>query len=640
MPHLAYPAERSKDPDKVSERSRDQLLARADGFKLVLALVFTILVLRLYSLQFLMHDRYAQQARTNVERKVETDPVRGRIFDRDGKLLVSNEPFYRLVLDRSWGGKGSDGISSAEAKQAISRVARVLNWNAEKEQEILALVPDIYRGFVDEKRRSLNGYVILEDRLDFPSLVKIQEHHADLPGIRIEEGERRKFYESRLACHLLGYTGPISAKDYEARKDQGYKMTDWVGRDGLERAFDEILRGTRGISWQRRYANNLVQEEILEKQVAPTPGEDIYLSLDSGLQALAESILEGRKGGIAAVDPRDGQVLALASSPGFDLNLFRGGIQTRDWNVLLENPEKPLIDRSIGKGGGGYPPGSVFKIVTTIAGVEEGIITPQTSFHCSGGIQVGRQRKRCHKRSGHGTLDLFGGFRGSCDVYYYHLGERLGPELLAKYARGLGMGAPTGLPPDLHEEPGIVPDPAWKMRYSRYGTWGLGDTLNTAIGQGFLLATPLQIAILTAYVANGGDLLEPQLVSHRRNDKGDLIWRPGRVVRESIPVSPETVQLVQESMRQVVNELGGTARAARFKEFVVAGKTGTAEHYRKASDAWFCCYAPFESPEIALAIAIEEGGHGGVTSAPIAKELLTYFFRDRIEAAKEQVALP
>ncbi len=638
MPRLSYPAEETRNPGRISERNRDLLLVRADGLRVFILFVFGILAFRLYSLQFLAREGYEDQARKNVEKKVITDPVRGRILDRHGNLLVSNEPFYRLVLDRSWGGKGSDGISASEARNGIIRVAGLLKWPIDKQEQILALVPDIYRGWVEEKRRSPSGYVILEDRLDFMDVVKLQEHSSELPGIRIEEGERRKYYQGRLACHLLGYTGPISREDYQALKDKGYRMTDWIGRDGLERAFDKLLRGQRGVSWQRRYATNLVEEEILSRRVPPTPGEDLFLSLDLGLQSLAESILEGKKGGIAAVDPRNGQILALASSPGFNLDLFRGGIQQADFAALMADPGKPFVDRSTGKGGGGYPPGSVFKIVTTIAGLQSEIINSRTTFSCSGGIAVGHQYKRCHKRSGHGTLDLFGGFRGSCDVYYYRVGERLGPELLAEYARGLGLGSKTGLPKELHEAPGIVPDPGWKIVNSKFGEWGLGDTLNTAIGQGFLLVTPLQIAMLTAFVANGGHLLTPQLISHRRDGTGAITWQAEPVVRESIPVSPQTIQIVQECMRQVVNERGGTGRAARLNEIVVAGKTGTAEHYKKPSDAWFCCYAPFEAPEIALAIAIEGGGHGGTASAPVAKQLLEYYFRDRITAPTEQVA--
>ncbi|MCK6496082.1 penicillin-binding protein 2 [bacterium] len=637
MRQLSYPADRTKNPDQINERTRDVLLVRADGMRLFILILFGILVFRLYSLQFLSRERFEDQARKNVEKKVITDPVRGRILDRAGNLLVSNEPYFRLVLDRSWGGHGSDGISAQEARRGILRVGELLDWQVEHTEQKLALLKDVYRGWVDEKNRSASGYVILEDRLEFPEMVLIREHSRELPGIRIEEGERRKYYQGRLACHILGYTGPIQREDFLALKEQGYRMTDWIGRDGLERAQDEVLRGKRGVSWQRRYATNLVEEEILSKRVPPTPGEDLFLSLDLGMQSYAESLLAEKTGAIAAVDPRNGQVLALASSPGFNLELFRGGIQPKDYQDLLSAPGKLFVDRAIGKGGGGYPPGSVFKIVTTIAGLEEGIITTGTNFHCSGGIPVGRHFKRCHKRSGHGSLDLYGAFRGSCDVFYYRVGERLGPEVLARYSRGLGLGSKTGLPPELHETAGLVPDPGWKIVNSKYGGWGLGDTLNTAIGQGFLLVTPLQIAMLTAYVANGGHLLKPQLVSHRRNASGEITWQAEAVARESIPVSSETIRIVQECMRRVVNEPGGTGRAAHLKEIVVAGKTGTAEHYKKPSDAWFCCYAPFEAPEVAVAVAIEGGGHGGATSAPIARKFLEYFFRDRITAPKEEV---
>jgi penicillin-binding protein 2 len=629
MPRLSYPLELSRNPDRITERERDAVLRRSDGLRVLILLIFAILAFRLYTLQFLAYERYSGSAKANVEKRVVTDPVRGRMFDRNGKLLVSSEPYYRLVLDRSWGGKGADGISSEECRKTLERVSEVLEWKDETRARTLELVPRIYRGSVPEHLLSPSGYIILEDRLDPDELVRIEENSSTLPGIRVEERETRKYYQGRLACHLLGYTGPISREDYEKRRSEGYRINDWIGRDGLERAFDTLLRGKRGESWQRRYANNLVEEEVLEKRVPPTPGEDVFLSLDSDLQLLAEKILEGRLGGIAAVDPFTGQVLALASSPGFDLNLFRGGIRPDDYRGLLADPGKPFLDRATGKGGGGYPPGSVFKIVTSIAALEESLLLPETTYHCAGSIQVGRRRKRCHKRSGHGSSDFYEGFKKSCDVYFYHVGDLLGPDLMAKYATGLGFGEKTGVPEVLHEAAGLVPDPVWR-ELNRDRKWSRADTLNTAIGQGDLLVTPLQMSLLTAFVANGGSLLVPQLVSHRRNGEGDLTWEAKPEIRESIPVSIETLEHVREGMRRVVNE-GGTGRPALIPEIVVAGKTGTAEHAQKPSDAWFCCYAPFESPEIALAVAIESGGHGGETAAPIAKELLEFHFRERLE---------
>jgi penicillin-binding protein 2 len=218
------------------------------------------------------------------------------------------------------------------------------------------------------------------------------------------------------------------------------------------------------------------------------------------------------------------------------------------------------------------------------------------------------------------------------------VGELLGPELLAKYARGLGLGRKSGLPEELHEAPGLVPDAGWKRMYSKWGKWGRGDTLNTAIGQGFLLVTPLQIAMMTAFVANGGTLLEPQLVSHRRNADGTMAWQAPIVTRETVPVSTSTIQLVQNAMRLVVDHPSGTGRRIKTEGLSIAGKTGTAEHYRKPSDAWFCCYAPYEAPEIAIAVVVESGGHGGETAAPLAEQLLHHYFRDRLEQIEGKVS--
>jgi len=612
--------------DRIPERERDLLLRRTDFFRFVLLAIFAILMFRLYTLQFLTAGSFSGLSQKNVERKIVLDPVRGRVFDRHGHLLVMNEPYYRLVLDRSWRGRTADGLSMSECSESIQRVSTLLEWPRERIEEFQPILKAVFRGWVPEEYRSPSGYVILQNRLTDEEIVRVEESQARLPGIRVEECESRRNSMGRFACHLLGYVGPIPPGDYERLKDQGYRMTDWIGRSGLERGLDETLRGKRGETWQRRYANNLIEEEIAERRIPPVPGEDCYLSIDSGLQQLAETLLEGKRGGIAAVDPRTGLVLALASSPGYDLNLFQGGVKTEDYNDLLAHPGKPFIDRSVGKGASGYPPGSVFKIVTALAALEEGLIDPSTSYHCAGGIPVGRKFKKCHhRRGGHGHLAFYGGMAKSCDVYFYHLGDLLGPEKIAAYAKGLGLGSPTGLPDALQENPGLVPDPAWKMLYTSEGKWGRDDTLNIAIGQGHLLVTPIQVALLTAYVANGGELLEPQILSHRRDSNGDLTWRFQKKTRESIPISNETIAEVREALHHVVADRSGTGRGVRLEGIEVAGKTGTAEHDRRPSDAWFTCFAPFEEPEIALAVVVEEGGHGGEAAAPLAKELLTHY---------------
>lgn len=618
-----------RGPDRILERERDLLLRRADLFRLALLLLFALLSFRLYTLQFLTAQKFEGLSEKNVERKIDLDPVRGRFFDRHGNLLVKNEPYFRLVLDRSWRGKTSDGLSMRECREVLEKTALLLEWSQEKLAGFEPILQAVFRGWVPEQHRSPSGYVILANRLTPLETVRIEENQADLPGIRVEECESRRNYNGRLACHLLGYVGPIPPDDYERLKDQGYRMTDWIGRMGLERGFDELLRGNRGETWQRRYANNLIEREIVERRIPPVPGEDHFLSIDGGLQELAERILEDRKGGIAAVDPRNGQVLVLASSPGFDLNLFQGGVRAEDYNALLGHPGKPFIDRSTGKGGAGYPPGSVFKIVTALAALQEGLIQPETRYHCSGGIPVAGKFKRCHhRRGGHGSLDFYGGMAKSCDVYYYHMGDLLGPENIARYARGLGLGSRTGLPAALQENPGLVPDPAWKLLHTNEGKWGRDDTLNICIGQGHLLVNPLQVALLTAYVANRGELLTPQVLSHRRDAQGNLTWRASKEVRESIPISPETIEEVRNALFQVVADRSGTGRRVRIEGLDIAGKTGTAEHSRRPSDAWFTCFAPYENPTIALTVVVEEGGHGGETAAPIARELLEYHFRE------------
>jgi len=441
-----------------------------------------------------------------------------------------------------------------------------------------------------------------------------------LPGVERRESTVRAYTNGSLAAHLVGYLGAIMAEDLPTWRARGYRGDEMVGRSGVEGWGEAILAGKRGGRLVTLTRQN--REASLVAEVPPRPGDNIYLSIDKGLQADAENILGQRLGAIVVLDANSGLVLAMASYPRFDPNLFVSGIDAATWAALGNDPNRPFLERGTQ---GVYPPGSVFKVVTMMAGMEKLGLTRDTTYTCLGTWnKLGSAFvKTCWLKSGHGTINLQDGLTQSCDVVFYEIGLALhnsDPQILPDMARACGLGKPTGIT-GIQEVTGLVPDRAWKLS-ERAESWFPGDTVNLAIGQGFLLTTPLQIANLMAAIANGGRIYRPQLVLRIVERSGqERIMQPE--VLGSLPVSAQNLVVIREALTNVTRPPRGTAREAFVGAgFTAAGKTGTAESGQEKPHAWFAGYVPAESPQVAIAVVLEHAGEGAKEAAPLFRQMV------------------
>jgi penicillin-binding protein 2 len=441
-----------------------------------------------------------------------------------------------------------------------------------------------------------------------------------LPGVERRESTVRAYTNGSLAAHLVGYLGAITAEELPTWRARGYRGDELVGRSGVEGWGETILAGKRGGRLVTLTRQN--REAALIAEAPPRPGDSIYLSIDKGLQADAENILGQRPGAIVVLEVNTGFVLAMASYPRFDPNLFVSGIDPTTWAALLGDPHRPLLERCAQ---GVYPPGSVFKVVTMMAGMEHLGFTPDTTYTCLGTWnRLGNNFvKTCWLKAGHGTISLKEGLTQSCDVVFYEVGLALqnrDPQILPDVARACGLGKPTGIT-GVQEAAGLVPDRAWKLT-ERAESWFPGDTVNLAIGQGFLLTTPLQIANLMAAIANGGRLYRPQLVMRVVERSGnERVMQPE--VLGNLPVSAQNLAVIREALTNVTRPPRGTAREAfAGAAFTAAGKTGTAESGQEKPHAWFAGYAPAESPQVAIAVVLEHAGEGAKEAAPLFRQMV------------------
>ena len=467
-------------------------------------------------------------------------------------------------------------------------------------------------------------------------LAVVEARRYALPGVSVTVQPVRDYLFPGQAAHLLGYLGEINAKELESDQFPHLKIGEYVGKFGIERSYEAFLGGQRG--GRQVEVNSSGQVVRTLKTVPAKSGHDLFLTIDSKLQQTAEAALGDEA---VAIDPNTGEVLVLASTPSFNQNDFIGGITAPKWKTLIENPQKPLNNKAIQ---GAYPPGSTYKIVTALAGLEEKVIDPHTTFFCPGHFKMGKRTFRCWRRGGHGTVSLKKALAQSCDVYFYQVGLKLGVDKLAHYATAYGLGQPTGI--ELaNENSGLIPTKAWKKNRTGIG-WQRGETVSVSIGQGFNLTTPLQMAVLTAAVANGGTLYRPTVVKNS-TDKDSHVER----VIGRIPASPNSLKRVKEGLWEVVNGNRGTARIAKIPGVEMCGKTGTAQVFTRKtqarlkeedlkkslrSHAWFVAYAPAKEAQIAVAVLVEHGAHGSSAAAPIAKEVIAMYLGIELEPKPEE----
>ncbi|MCB0276215.1 MAG: penicillin-binding protein 2 [Calditrichaeota bacterium] len=579
-------------------------------FYVVIGLTTLFLVAGFYNVQVLQENVYRQKSLQNSVKVITQTPLRGLIFDREGELIVDNRPSFSVYL-----------VPAQSTDSSIARVARILNIS-EKE---------IRKKF----RRSRRFQPVKIARyVDQKDLVALQENKLLLPGVEWRVDPKRNYNVDEAFAHVLGTLGEIG--ENELNKDSRFEPGDMVGKKGVEKTMDEALRGSKGYKYMKVNALGQSVEEIENDQTAdPYPGKDLYLTIDRRLQQYADSLIGDHRGTLVAIDTRNGEVLALATRPNYQLSWFAEAVDPEIWHNLTTDPEKPLFNRSIQAT---YPPGSTYKMVAAIAALNEGIVSPYWSVFCPGYYRIGRRIIRCWKGGGHGEVNLTSAIRGSCNVYFYQLGTRIGIENWNKYSLLFRFGEPTHIELD-SEKGGLVPSKAYYDRVYGKDRWTAGMLANIAIGQGELLVTPVQMAQFAMMLANAGRYYQPHLTLQlvdRITGKTEKPTFPA----ENIPViRPEVFSAIREGMRQVV--AGGTGWRAGVYGLTGGGKTGTAQNSHGNSHAWYIGFAPFEEPEIAVALVLENGGSGGGIAAPLVGQFLRryFYFQGKFDYAAERVYL-
>lgn len=579
---------------------------------IVVLAVFGVLILRLWFLQIVNGGMYRTKSEHNRIRLQDVPPFRGMIFDRNGEMLVDNRPSYDLYVI-------PEGIQDRE--ELIKSLDRLLGLDPKVTEQDLAKA----------SHKLPFTPICLKKDMSRDALAVIETHRFNLPGIMVEVKPQRFYVYKNLASHILGHLGEIGENQL---KNGGYpnnKSGDLIGKSGVERKWQSFLNGMRGGEQVEVDAAGR-KIRVISKKPAVS-GKNVYLTIDKGLQTLAEEALVDKTGAIVAVDPGDGEVLALASSPSFDPNLFVMGIDKATWREISTSGGYPLQNRALT---GQYPPGSVFKIIVALAGLEEGVVNPEEEVFCNGVYTLGKHKFRCWKKWGHGNVKLHRALVESCDVYFYTVGKRLGVNKIARYAKMFGLGNRTGFDAG-KERGGLIPTSKWKLK--RFGVpWQAGETISTSIGQSFVLVTPVQMATMVSAVFNGGILYRPQVTKWVGDSQDQRIYEFSPEVMGKVEVKQEYLELVKKALIGVVNEPHGTGWRTKLKDITVAGKTGTAQvvklkKEKELSDAggvpwkyrdhaWFVAVAPAERPRIALAVVIEHGGHGGSAASPIAKEII------------------
>jgi len=574
----------------------------------VVAVVFIIILLRLLQLQVLEGDKYRQLSENNRLRIMSTPAPRGIIFDRNGVPLVKNVPIYSvyIVYDPA---RGVD-------------VGALSSMLGEDKQEVESLL--------NRKDNSPFVPIRLKQGLNFQEVARVEARRSDFPGLFIQTDVGRAYPFGKVGAHVIGYLGKMTPAQTSSAEFSSLPPETPIGQWGIEALYDKQLRGVAG--GKVIEVDALGREHRLIQEKPAVKGTDVVLSIDIGMQKAVEDAFGDKAGSLVALKVDTGEVLALESLPSFDPNLFTHGISAQDWKQLIEDKHKPMMNRALQSQ---YPPGSTFKIVMAVAGLEEGVITTDTKVNCTGGISYGKWTFGCWKHGGHGVVDLHKAIRESCDVYFYEVGKRLGIDRIHKYAVGLGLGGPTGLGLQ-KERTGLIPSTEWK-RATRGQDWYLGETFNASIGQGYVAVTPIQLALMTAAVSNGGSVLQPTLIKDPKEIH----------TRSKMDLHPETLQLLLDGLSAVVNEDGGTARVAASTLVKIGGKSGTAQVVGKKKGlageqfmdhAWFVAVAPVDKPEIALSVFVEHGGHGGSTAAPLAKKAIEAYFLNKTKNNRAKAA--
>jgi penicillin-binding protein 2 len=574
-----------------------------------LVLGFIVLLLRLWYLQVIEGERFATLSESNRIRSIPQRDIRGQILDRYDKVLVDNRTSFTL------------SVLPEETPKLELLIPRLRDQLPIRWDEVEPKLKHAY---------AYRTIQLLKD-LTREQVAYVAEHRWDLPGVFLDVEHVRHYMYDELSAHTLGYIGEINEDQLKDAREHGYRMGDYIGQSGIEKLYERDLRGIKGA--REVEVDAMGRELQLVQEREPGPGMNLVLTLDLGLQQLIEEEMAGQPGSVVVMDPQNGEILAMVSKPSYDPNLFVTGISVSNWMRLLKDPRKPLQNRAIQAQ---YPPGSTYKIIMAIAGLEEGLITPKTTVHCSGLFPFGNRVFKDWRKGGHGPVNVHAALVQSCDVFFYTLGHRLGIDTIARYAKGFGLGMPSGYDPVL-EKPGLVPSTAWK-RQVRGEPWYPGETISAAIGQGYNLVTPMQLLNVISAVANGGVRYRPRIVKRLESPDGRVVqeFEPERL--GEVPARPETLRIVQQALFGVVNEPRGTGWRGRHEQVNIGGKTGTVQVIsnspkgdklpeRFRDHGWFVAFAPVENPQLAIVILGEHGGRGGSTYAPIARKIVEHYFK-------------
>jgi penicillin-binding protein 2 len=604
---------------RYGTETNDAIKKKIRVFAILVIFVFICLSMRIWYLQILKWQYLTGLSENNRVRMVSLPAYRGMIKDRNGETLVSIRPSFNLYITPEDAGDSGSSLDLLAKKIKFERGKLKKNIGLEKSFKDILIKADISR----------------------EEVAFVEENNMRLPGIKIKAEPLRNYVYKDLMSHTLGYLGEISKSKLKNTNNPFYSQGDFVGKNGLENVFESTLRGKKG---HKEVEADVSGRELKTIRKLPSEsGNNLVLTLDVKVQAELEKAMTSTpekivNGSAVVIKVQTGEILAIASKPTFDPNEFAAGITSGNWRKLINDEMHPLQNRSIHSQ---YPPGSTYKIAVAYAALEEGVIDPETTIYCPGHFKLGRGRYRCWKKRGHGAVNLHDALVQSCDVYFYTVGHRMGIDTLARYARKFGFGSPAGVGLS-REKSGLVPSTQWKLK-NRKKAWLLGETISASIGQGYNLVTPLQQANMMAAVANGGMLLKPYLVKRIEEPGGKTVKEFYPEIRGRIAGSSANLEVIRKALRDVVNGVRGTGKRSRLKNIIVSGKTGTVQVVRMKSNeelekedvvpykyrdhAWFVAFAPYEKPEIAVAVLVEHGGHGGTTAAPIAQKVFKKYFQ-------------
>lgn len=584
-------------PKKIKPRGAGFTETSIERVQTAIFLAFVVIVGRLFYLQILNYPVFRAQSDANSLRLITERAPRGIITDRKGVVLATNVPTYSLFL------VPADIKTHGPTLQNLSRIL----------EEPLPVLEDLVSS---RKYRRKFEPIRLRTHLTQDLIDRIQEHLSDLPGVYIQMEPERYYPFGERACHILGNIGEISDEELFRLRPAGYNPGDWIGKRGVEKIYDKYLRGEPG-GHEVEVNPSGVQKRTVAYR-APVPGKTLRLTIDFEVQKLAEDLLGDLPGAVVVVDPRDGSVLALASKPEFDPNLFVSGISVKNWNKLLNDKLKPLENRCVQ---GQYPPGSVFKIVTALAALNDKVVDPEHPMLCHGIYWYKTWPYRCWKSFGHGWVNMHNALVESCDVYFYQVGLQVKVDRLYRAARSFGLGSKTRIDVD-GESNGLVPNARWKEA-TQHMPWFPGNTIQMSIGQGYLLTTPIQMLNVTCAMANRGSVYQPHLlyqILDEHTGQPRMEFKENELVE--VPFRKDDIDLVRKCMGQVVESAGGTGKKARVSGIEVAGKSGTSENPHGDTHAWFTAFAPADDPRVAVIVLVENGGEGGLVAAPIAKRVI------------------